>query len=294
MELDKKEETKIVNQPIVLFEEYENPQTINKSIPIIFEEYERRDHINDSVVILKSESENKEGQSIFGEDAIDSKTYSKWTQEFEPILQFKLKKKIDKIIKIEQNSKGFGELGSHVWNAAFVLSRYLENVIGNWINKRCIELGAGTGLTSIVAAALGANIVATDKRSLIRLIEHNSKNNLSVDELKRFLAHELLWDTGNPFGEKFDLILGADLTYDFEDLPALVNTFLALCADNGVILIAYGKERAAIPTFFDLCTPYFNIQEIPNTELDASDITYPTFEIGIVKLTKKEKLASTD
>jgi len=166
--------------------------------------------------------------------------------------------------------------------------------MNSWINKRCIELGAGTGMTSVVAASLGANIVATDKRSLIRLIELNAKNNLSGDELKRFLAHELLWDTGNPFVEKFDLILGSDLTYDFEDLPALINTFLALCADTGVIFIAYGKERAAIQTFFDLCTPYFNIQEIPSTELDASDITYPTFEIGIVKLTKKEKLASTD
>jgi hypothetical protein len=37
-----------------------------------------------------------------------------------------------------------------------------------------------------------------------------------------------MWRPGNPFGKGFDLVLGADLTYDFEDLPPLVETFSAL------------------------------------------------------------------
>ncbi len=39
---------------------------------------------------------------------------------------------------------------------------------------------------------------------------------------------ELFWGRGNPFAHTFDVLLGADLTYDFEDLEPLVQTCEAL------------------------------------------------------------------
>ena len=70
---------------------------------------------------------------------------------------------------------------------------------------------------------------------------------------------ELMWGTGCKFPESFgifssfffissylcfnltriDVILGADLTYDMEDIPILLKQFYELCTANTVIFLAY-------------------------------------------------------
>ena len=52
-----------------------------------------------------------------------------------------------------------GDVGCVVWDAALVLSAFLEQEIyfppSFWIGKRVVELGAGTGVVGLVAAAHG-------------------------------------------------------------------------------------------------------------------------------------------
>lgn len=52
-----------------------------------------------------------------------------------------------------------GDVGCVVWDAALVLSAFLEQELcfppSFWIGKRVIELGAGTGVVGLVAAAHG-------------------------------------------------------------------------------------------------------------------------------------------
>lgn len=65
------------------------------------------------------------------------------------------------VLRIYQCSKG--DVGCVVWDAAIVLSKYLETEqfcsvqsgISTWFSKNIIELGAGTGLVGLVAATLG-------------------------------------------------------------------------------------------------------------------------------------------
>ena len=57
--------------------------------------------------------------------------------------------------------------GSALWTAAIGLARYLEHryhrgAEGALTGRRVLELGCGTGLVSLVAAALGGDVVATD------------------------------------------------------------------------------------------------------------------------------------
>lgn len=64
--------------------------------------------------------------------------------------------------------KGYGELGSHIWDAGIVLSRFLETDVVDapssskkipfCSGKKCIELGSGIGLTGTVAALVCAHI----------------------------------------------------------------------------------------------------------------------------------------
>ena len=52
-----------------------------------------------------------------------------------------------------------GDVGCVVWDAALVLTKFLEHNSyfpdGFWKGKRVLELGAGTGIVGLGAAALG-------------------------------------------------------------------------------------------------------------------------------------------
>lgn len=67
--------------------------------------------------------------------------------------------------------------GHHLWNGAQVISKYLQNHAEALVyHKDVLELGAGAGLPSLVAAVLGAqNVVVTDypDADLISNLEHN-------------------------------------------------------------------------------------------------------------------------
>ncbi len=65
------------------------------------------------------------------------------------------------VLRLYQCSKG--DVGCVVWDAAIVLSKYLETEqfcsvqsgVSTWSSKNMTELGAGTGLVGLVAATLG-------------------------------------------------------------------------------------------------------------------------------------------
>ncbi len=65
------------------------------------------------------------------------------------------------VLRMYQCSRG--DVGCVVWDAAIVLSKYLETEqfcsvqsgVSTWSSKNIIELGAGTGLVGLVAATLG-------------------------------------------------------------------------------------------------------------------------------------------
>lgn len=65
------------------------------------------------------------------------------------------------VLKIKQCFKG--DVGCVVWDAAIVLSKYLETKplydpcsgVNMWASKNILELGAGTGVVGLMAASLG-------------------------------------------------------------------------------------------------------------------------------------------
>jgi len=240
--------------------------------------------------------------NLFGEKETTSTTYGKWQLQVEPQLKYPLLNG-KKTITIDQNNKGFGELGSHIWDAGLVLARFLENdgqgrdvytrnpdFVPFCSGKNCIELGSGTGLTGIVAAQMGAGVTMTDKQGLLKLIQHNVDKN--IPELKdKVTIAELVWGTGQlPSTAPFDIILAADLTYDMDDLPILVKQLLDLSTDDSVVFLAYGKERAAMVPFFAQAEQVFSLEHVPDEQLIRDDNDDPLSTIAIVKLRKKRTM----
>lgn len=129
-----------------------------------------------------------------------------------------------------------------------MLSRWVEK-LGKEQNffkdKRIIELGSGAGLTGTVLAHFQhKEITLTDKTILLKLIDFNlEQNGVKQQSVK---TETFFWGEKNPFPHEFDVVLGADLTYDFDDLPVLVSALRAVTDKNSVVFIAYGNGKGII------------------------------------------------
>jgi predicted nicotinamide N-methyase len=93
---------------------------------------------------------------------------------------------------------------AELWPAATALAAALPDVRG----LRVVELGCGLGVTSLVAAARGADVVATDwADDAIELLRTNAERNGL--ELRAEVR-----DWREPWAERFDLAVAADVLYE--------------------------------------------------------------------------------
>ncbi|KAH9979473.1 hypothetical protein BGW80DRAFT_1435008 [Lactifluus volemus] len=106
--------------------------------------------------------------------------------------------------------------GHYLWNAARALSGFIQRTPELYRGRTVLELGAGGGLPSLVAAKCGARtVVLTDypDQALIENMAYNVAQNIEPA-----LAH------GGGRGG-FDLILLSDLIFNHSQHRALLNTY---------------------------------------------------------------------
>lgn len=101
---------------------------------------------------------------------------------------------------------------AELWPAARALAAALPDVGG----LRVVELGCGLGVPSLVAAARGAEVTATDwAADAIDLLRRNAvRNGLVVQAQVR--------DWREPWDERFDLALAADVLYEQRNVAPLL------------------------------------------------------------------------
>jgi nicotinamide N-methyltransferase len=93
--------------------------------------------------------------------------------------------------------------------------------------KTVLEIGAGGGLPSLVAAHLGAKrTILTDypDNSLIDNLKHNVETNRAMYPNADITVQPLLWGTTTDLNEKFDLIILSDLLNNHSAHEAMLET----------------------------------------------------------------------
>jgi predicted nicotinamide N-methyase len=117
--------------------------------------------------------------------------------------------------------------------------------------KRVLELGAGTGIASIVANKLRAQVVSTDgSEQVIQKLRHNCKlNDVEVE------TRILWWGEEDPILERHcDFVIGADITYDVDVCSALAETYLCVLRRGGIgILAATIRNDDTVNAFVKEC-----------------------------------------
>ena len=101
---------------------------------------------------------------------------------------------------------------AELWPASLALAGALPDVAG----LRVVELGCGLGVPSLVAAARGAEVTATDWAvDAIHLLQENAaRNELALRVEVR--------DWRDPWSERFDLVLAADVLYERRNIEPLL------------------------------------------------------------------------
>lgn len=129
--------------------------------------------------------------------------------------------------------------GIALWPAAIALAH--EIAARPMDGVRMLELGAGTGLPGIVAAALGARVLQTDRNSAALVVcRRNAQANGVV--LEQRAADWTAWRET----ETYDWIVGADILYADSLHPQLRQIFEANLAPGGRLLLADPFRAASI------------------------------------------------
>ena len=101
---------------------------------------------------------------------------------------------------------------AELWPAAIALAAALPDVAG----LRVVELGCGLGLPSLVAAARGADVTASDwAEDAVDLLRENAAGN-------RLALRAEVRDWREPWPERFDVVLAADVLYERRNVEPLL------------------------------------------------------------------------
>jgi predicted nicotinamide N-methyase len=194
------------------------------------------------------------------------------------------------LVVIEQD-RSLGK-GGLIWDAGFVLAEHVLRMEARGIqvmprcgeNTRIIELGAGTGVTSLlIAAALPSTTVhLTDLPLLMPLLEKNCRACCPQNATCGVLE----WGK-QPFGDDvkapYDIILAADVVAGIYDSSGLAKTIYELSHANTVIYLGY-RERLSgcMDRFEDYMQEMFTV-----VERCPPDSTNQNPKVFVLKITGK-------
>jgi methyltransferase-like protein 23 len=166
--------------------------------------------------------------------------------------------------------------GIVLWPAAIALTH--ELAARPLRGMRVLELGAGTGLPGIVAAALGADVVQTDRNAAALVVcRKNAARNGVV--LEQRAADWTAWRET----DAYDFIVGADILYADGVHPQLRQIFDKNLAPGGRLLLADPFRAASFGLLEAMAADGWNVSFNKWTV----GVVPPPRPIGVFELTRR-------
>ena len=162
----------------------------------------------------------------------------------------------DEIKKLYQQNAGDFPYWSQIWPAAIGLCNFLENNKDLLKNKTVLEIAAGLGLPSLLAAQYCASIIMTDYlpepvELMAASIHHNHLANAT--------ARILDWNN-IPESITTDVLLMSDINYEpaiFETVFGVIQRFF----NSGSTIILSTPQRLMAKPFVERLLPWSIMQE---------------------------------
>ncbi|XP_008290716.1 uncharacterized protein mettl21ca [Stegastes partitus] len=168
-------------------------------------------------------------------------------------------------------SESIDSYGAVMWPAALALCSFLDNNrhLVDLQGRTVLELGAGTGLVTIVASLLGASVTATDLPDVLSNLRANVMRNTKGCRYTPQVA-TLSWgydlESTHPSSVyRYDYVLAADVVYHHDFLDELLATMKHFCKPGTTIIWANRVRFVTDLTFTD------NFKKAFHTSLLAED-----------------------
>lgn len=180
-------------------------------------------------------------------------------------------------------------VGLQVWLGAMLLSDYILHLSDALSNSTVLELGAGTGLCSIVSSIFARRVICTDVGSDISsLCRRNVDRNRHLCRSRTreaVLVRELDWRNGFPPSssswseddlkvlDDCDVVLAADVIYD----DHVTDSFFALLSR---LLVGGGPKTRTL---------YLSLERRLNFTLSELDVSCPAYDHFLRRTEKLEQ-----
>ena len=155
----------------------------------------------------------------------------------------------DAVLSLDEETRFLNETerrvpyGAVLWPAAIALAHEIATRAAEFRGKAVLELGAGTGLPGIVAAAVGASVVQTDRSELITHVCRMNGERNRMTGIEYRLADWTEWTDGT----RYDWVLGSDILYADTQHEALRRIFSGNLAPGGRVLISDPFRPPSVP-----------------------------------------------
>jgi ETFB lysine methyltransferase len=167
---------------------------------------------------------------------------------------------------------------AELWHSALALAGFLAEHPSRLEQTRVLEIGCGLALPGIVAASLGARLTCGDFEPLaLKAAELNLRRNVhnGVVDMR-------LMDFRNDPGERWPVILAADVIYEKRFVEPLAGFLDQAIEEGGVIYLAEPNRLIAVPFFESLTARGFRYTR----HSSAVDLHSRTIEISIYQITR--------
>ncbi|XP_021766436.1 protein-lysine methyltransferase METTL21D-like isoform X1 [Chenopodium quinoa] len=198
----------------------------------------------------------------------------------------------------DPNSK---HLGTTVWDASMVFAKYLERnsrkgrfCPSKLKGKRVIELGAGCGVAGFGMAMLGCEVVTTDQKEVLPLLQRNVERNTSwimqananADSFGSIKVAELDWgnkDHIQAVDPPYDFVIGTDVVYAEHLLDPLLQTIHALSGPRTTIVLGYEIRSTSVhEQMLQLWKSNFDVKTVPRTKMDRK-YQHPSIQLYLME-----------
>jgi|YNPNPStandDraft_1061719.scaffolds.fasta_scaffold26631_1 2-polyprenyl-3-methyl-5-hydroxy-6-metoxy-1,4-benzoquinol methylase len=142
-----------------------------------------------------------------------------------------------------------------IWDASIALADMVARLPLK-PGLRALEIGAGLGITGVVAAAFGCNVTITD---IEEDILDFSRLSAAINGCEMVSHAKLDWLSPSQSLKPFDMILGSEVLFNERFFLPLLTVFKQLLAPGGVIYLAHGAERKSLAQFLPLCSGDYEI-----------------------------------
>lgn len=154
-----------------------------------------------------------------------------------------------------------------LWPSSEALAHYIFEHKKLFQNKRVLELGAGLGLPSLVAAHVGAEVTATDYHPDVEFYFQRNCRHSSV----KCRYERLNWRQSTKDYGLFDIVIGSDVLYESKHPREVAHGLLRFVKKNGLVILS-DPGRAYLQKFLEAMKQENMKEEMSSVTIGGKDI----------------------